>query len=104
VAVEYDGAGRVSTVRATQFVSGDAYRGKVLGIGLGATTWDCISAWGGPVKTEETPYNYGKVTWYHKGYVLTLEVWAWDGDGSDKAFGEYKKDTVKQITLTKRSD
>jgi hypothetical protein len=104
VVVNYDGAGRVSTVRATQFVSGDAYRGKVLGIGLGATTRDCISAWGGPVKTEETPWEFAKVTCHHKGYVLTLEVWVRDGDWGDTAFGKYKKDTVKDITLRKQSD
>jgi hypothetical protein len=104
VVVDYDMANRVSRVNATQFVSGDAYRGKVLGIGLGAAKKDCIAVWGDPAKTEEMPFEYAKLTWHHKGYILTLEVWAKDGDGSDKAFGKYKKDTVKDIAITKKSD
>src|SRR5262249_24006562 len=104
VAVEYDGMGRAKDITATPIGLGDDYKCKVLGVALGDSRKDCVAAWGNPVKAEKTPFEYERVTWHHKGYVLELEVWVKDGDGSDKAFGKYKKDTVKQIALSKKAE
>ena len=86
-------------VTATVLMSGDTFSGKVLGIGLGDSKKACVAAWGASVRTEETPVDYEEVTWHHKGYVLELEMWT-EG-GSAPLFGNYKKDTVKQISIFK---
>ena len=102
VIVDYDSMKRVTKVSATHLISGDSYRGKVLGVALGDSVKDCVAAWGDAVDAEATSYEYERVTWHHKEYVLELEVWARDGDGSDKAFGYYKEGTVKRIAVSRK--
>lgn len=101
VTVDYDRMKRVTKVTATHFISGNSYKGKVLGVALGDSIKDCIVAWGDVVKIEVTPYEYKRVTWHHNEYVLELEVWAKDWDGSENTFGNYKEGTVKTIVLSK---
>ena len=100
VVVSYDDTEIVAKVVATQFTSGGAFRGKVLGIGLGETKKDCVSAWGNPVRTEKTRLDYDKVTWHFQGYLLDLDIWNKGGD--DSAFGEYEVDRVKRIVVREK--
>jgi hypothetical protein len=102
VTVDYNEAGKVKKVSASQFVSDDIYKGKVLGIALGDSKKDCVTAWRDPVKTAKTILDYERVTWHHMGYVLEVEVWKEDGD--EKIFAKRKKDTVKRITISKKTD
>ena len=101
--VNYDRMNRVTQVITTYFVSGSSYKGKVLGVALGDSKKDCVAAWGDVVSTEGTPYEYEIVTWHHNEYVLELEVWVKNWDGTSKAFGNYKEGTVKRIVLSKKS-
>jgi hypothetical protein len=98
--MDYDNAERVTRVIASHYVSGDYFKGKVLGIGLGDTKKACIASWGNPVDTEVRPVAYNLTTWEHKDYVLVLDIWSFDG--KDDKFGEYKKDTVKRITIARK--
>jgi hypothetical protein len=102
IVARYNAAGKVTRVDATRFQSGDVFRGKVLGIALGDLKKDCMTAWGNPVNTEKTSFGYLIVVWHYEQYVLELEIW--EESGSDKYFGKYQKDEVKDIRISEKSE
>ena len=61
-----------------------------------------MTAWGNPVNTEKTSFGYLIVVWHYEQYVLELEIW--EESGSDKYFGKYQKDEVKDIRISEKSE
>jgi hypothetical protein len=84
-------------VAVVHFRSGDFYRRKVLGVGLGDWKEDCVAAWGEPVRTENTPFSYEIAHWRHKGYALRVHIQV--QDRTDPSGMEFKKGTVVMIAI-----
>jgi hypothetical protein len=97
--VNYDPDGTAVKVGAAHFVSGDVYDERVLGVALGESRGECVAAWGEPVKVKPRSkrHEYREEWYHHAGYVIHVEVWK--RDGCDYAFGDFRRETVKEITV-----
>lgn len=102
LAVTYDEDLKAAKLSAGRFVSGDAFRGKVLGIGLGDTEAACTAAWGKPRGTEWADTAHKRTVWGFRGYVLEVDIWT--KDGSSEAFGTYRAGTVRDIRVSREPD
>jgi hypothetical protein len=101
LSLQYGDAGLVRSVHATVFTKGDRFNGRIFGIALGDTLEACVAAWGAPLYSTTTGFSAEVVSWHHNGYKLDLEIWNRDKtDRDNSAFGEFRKDTVKDITLS----
>jgi hypothetical protein len=99
LAVIYDLDGHAVRVCAAHFVSGDVYDERVLGVALGESRSACVALWGEPVRVRlrGRRRKYCLETWHHAGYVIEVEVWT--RDGHEDGFGDFRAETVKEITV-----
>jgi hypothetical protein len=74
----------------------------VHGVRIGDSLEKCRKTWGEPNawKKRGNSTDYSIAIWHKKKHSFEVEIW--QVDGSEKAFGEYRKNTVKQIVLKKR--
>ncbi len=97
--VDYGPSNEVVSITATHLRSGVTFRRSIFGVSIGDPVAKCIELWGNSEKWEETPFEYSRVTFRHKGYYINLEVWS--KDGTDASFGTYRSGTIKRVKLSK---
>ena len=97
--IGYSNRNEVNKIIATQLRPGTSYKHLIFGVRIGDNVSKCTELWGNPIKWEETPMGYSRVSWEKDDYLIELEVW--HENGEDKNFGKYKATTIKQIQLTK---
>jgi hypothetical protein len=99
--VNYDPDGTATKVCATWFVSGDVFDERMLGVALGESRADCVALWGEPVRVRKNTRTESRTEWYHHaGYVIEIEVWK--RDGHEDGFGDFRAETVKDITVSRQ--
>lgn len=70
----------------------------IFGITSGDKYIDCIKIWGDPQPAKEEDFQ---THWYYKKHNIAIMFWEEDADGSDINYPDYKKNTVRNIEITK---